>query len=362
MLPGIVNATMSDNPFPNIRAKAFQHADDVKASDILVNSAGFSQIARLFSAGFAEKAIRLHLLSHAIRVGPSQAPGIWKQFVKAAETLAIERIPDLFLMSAPERNAFAMGIERPAIAVTTALADTLTEAELLAVLGHELGHVKCQHMTHKTIAFTLAEYGGDALVNMVPGIGGLLTAAIYAPLFHWSRMAEYSCDRAALLVVRDAEVVARVLAKFGGWSEKLGPVDFEGLRQQAKEYDDLDNDTMSAILKILTKVQSGIYLTHPLPIHRVKMILQWAESDAYKNILDGNYEKMDAPLAARRCPACGTTLSPGDRHCTSCGAVAAAIVAGLPTCAACGRPVPDPRPRFCSGCGGRLDVPGSVAD
>ncbi len=348
--------------FPNISPEAFQHRDDVKASEVLVNTPGFGQVIRHFSGGLTEKGIRLHLLSHAIRIGPKQAPEIWKQFIKAAEALAIEDLPELYVTRDADRNAFAMGIKKPTITMTSALVDSLTEIELLAVLGHELGHVKCRHMVHKTIAFTFAEYGGNELVNMIPGIGGLLTAAIYAPLFHWSRMAEISCDRAALLVVQDPEAVARVLAKFGGWAENFGPIDFDGLQEQAKEYDDLDNDTMSAVLKVINKIQSGIYLTHPLPIQRVRQILQWSQGDQYQDILAGNYAKAEVNATVRRCSTCGGVLNPGDKHCPACGTAQTEVVPGLPTCTKCGRPVAVPRPKFCPGCGNNFSEPGSVAD
>lgn len=53
-------------------------------------------------------------------------------------------VPFVGVIDSPARNAFACGIARKkaVIVVTRGLLDSLTDAELAAVLGHELGHIK----------------------------------------------------------------------------------------------------------------------------------------------------------------------------------------------------------------------------
>ena len=64
----------------------------------------------------------------------------------------------------------------------------------------------------------------------------LTGAALALPLLHWSRMAELSCDRAALLVVQDPSVVARALSKLAGWSiPRLGEINLDEVVRQIKE-------------------------------------------------------------------------------------------------------------------------------
>jgi hypothetical protein len=140
------------------------------------------------------------------------------------------------------------------------------------------------------------------------------------------------------------------LAKLGGWPPSLGEIDFQSLREQGEEYDKLDDDSVSAALKIISMLQSGLYLTHPLPIQRVRRILLWGESHMYQEIRAGNYPRLNQALAAPRCRTCGTAMNPSDLHCTNCGTP---VEAGLadPACASCGRPIPTPRPKFCGGCG-----------
>ena len=45
--------------------------------------------------------------------------------------------------------------------LTTGLVDLLTDSERLAVMAHELGHIKAEHMLYRTMAVTLAELMGE---------------------------------------------------------------------------------------------------------------------------------------------------------------------------------------------------------
>ena len=67
-------------------------------------------------------------------------------------------------------------------------------------------------------------FGVAGIAQMIPVLGSAAMLAVMAPLCYWSRMAELSCDRAALLVVRDSRVVTGMLAKLAGWPGTFGDV------------------------------------------------------------------------------------------------------------------------------------------
>jgi RNA polymerase subunit RPABC4/transcription elongation factor Spt4 len=228
----------------------------------------------------------------------------------------------------------------------------LTEAELLAVIGHELGHVKCQHMLYKTMAYILRYLGVEALNNLLPaGMGRLASLPLQLAILHWERMAEFSCDRAALLVVQDETVVANALAKLAGGSQKIMPeLNLSQILQQAREYDEADEQ----FLEKLFKVNMMLLQTHPFPIVRAKEIVDWSATEQYRAIMRGDYAvdppgaasqpgepvvrvcshcKQTVGRAAATCPACGQAVKKGHLACGQCGLK---VFAGWSACPGCG--------------------------
>jgi len=115
-------------------------------------------------------------------------------------------------------NAYGM---RRSIAVTDSYGKYLSEAELDAVIGHELGHIKYGH-GRKNLLFTLVAFAIAATVFC--GLSALMpisrpwadAVALLAPLlvhFQFGRRLEFEADRTALDVTRSPESTIRALAK-----------------------------------------------------------------------------------------------------------------------------------------------------
>lgn len=83
------------------------------------------------------------------------------------------------------------------------------------MIGHELGHLKCEHGIWVTLATVLANglYRGGLLGSLLADSLGLRRR-----LMQWSRAAEFTCDRAAMLVAQDVNVVVSTLLKLAGGS------------------------------------------------------------------------------------------------------------------------------------------------
>ena len=76
--------------------------------------------------------------------------------------------------------------------------------ELVAVIGHQLGHIQNDHVPYSTALFYL-QHEAKAMVRWVVQPATLALKA-------WSRRAEISCDRAALLASRDLETTLSAVA------------------------------------------------------------------------------------------------------------------------------------------------------
>ena len=158
----------------------------------------------------------------------------------------------------------------PIVVITSALLDRCTDEEVQAIIGHELGHLKCSHSLYLTL-------GGlaSAPLRGLP----LLGSQVEQLLQDWKLAAEYSCDRAALLVSQDVTIVAGAMLKlFGGTSRATNT---QAFMDQSREYEELLKDA-NPMVRASIRMQQR---THPLPVKRIGELESWFRSDEYKAIV-----------------------------------------------------------------------------
>ncbi len=186
------------------------------------------------------------------------------------------------------------------------------EDELMFILGHELGYFKCGHTLYNTMAQNLTYIIG-IISDMTLGIGGLVTQGIQLALLEWSRKAEFSADRAGLLAVQDRGAASRALSKLmapdkGLWKE----INHEDIMKQAKEFEELEKDSLNKIYKFLTTIS----LTHPWTIIRAKEINEWIDEGDYDKVFSMDPNALQEVVAKTKrlssnktlCPDCGHEL------------------------------------------------------
>ncbi|MEM1252941.1 MAG: M48 family metallopeptidase [Cyanobacteria bacterium P01_H01_bin.21] len=260
-----------------LRANHFRHPLDLQATESLKQLPGLELAVRALLRPTAEQFFYLENIATSVLVGPKQLPDIYQLLVEACEILDIET-PQLYIKQHPAPNAytFAMRGKQPFIVVHTSLVELLNERELQAVIGHELGHLKCDHGVYLTLANLIA-----LAASQLP-LGPVLAQNLQSQILEWVRCAEFTCDRAALLVSQEASVVASVLMKLTGGSPTLSPqLNLEAFLEQASAYEDLSQDQLGAFLKQMRTQE----LTHPVPVLRAKEITQWHSTQDYQSLL-----------------------------------------------------------------------------
>ena len=280
-------ATEDLKTFPDLSYHAFQHPLDSKAIASLQKVPGISKALRYVSEKSLERTFLINNVSSNLRVNAEQYPSIYKRYLKMAEVLDVRKLPHLYIDTTATINAYAMGMENYTIVLCSGLIDILDEDELMAILGHELGHVKCEHMLYKTLTHLIMTIGSDVIKQVMPVVGNFLSVGLQLAVLDWNRKAEFSCDRAALLATQNVDCVAGALGKLAGYSSRFNEeFNIDEVEIQAEGYEEIGADSM--ITKAL-KLYSLIQQTHPYPVVRVKEIRAWAESVEYENIMNGNY-------------------------------------------------------------------------
>ncbi|MFH7025748.1 MAG: M48 family metallopeptidase [Heteroscytonema crispum UTEX LB 1556] len=281
--------------YKGISSEAFRHPLDRQAEQALRNLPGFDFLARKFVEFFAERPQLIYLMGNTIQVGPRQYSTIYQIFRECVRDLDIYPEPALFVEQNSQANSYALGQEHPYIVINTGILDLLNEAEIRAVLAHELGHIKCGH----TILIQMAMWArsvASRVGELTFGIGNFVSQGLLLAFFEWRRKAELSSDRAALLVMDDLNTVMSSMMKVTGGSIKYAnECSLQELIKQSQDYQALDESGLNQVYKFLmyTGFQSPM-LTHPFPVERLHYLREWAVSEEYQQIKQGNYQRSPA--------------------------------------------------------------------
>ncbi|ETW96466.1 MAG: hypothetical protein ETSY1_26525 [Candidatus Entotheonella factor] len=266
--------------FPNISPQTWTHPADQAALTALKAIPGVDVLLQKFIGATSETSIRLIHLASAVRVSHRQFPQLHGLLKEACRILDAPYVPELYVAQNPFFNAGTIGVERPFIVLNSAVLDTLTEEEILCVIGHELGHCLSGHALYKTLLQVLLKFMFLAL--QVP-LGATALMGIIAALMEWNRKSELSADRAGLLVVQDPTVSYSLLMKMAGGIQ-ANRMDVNEFFVQAAEYEGGGN-----IFTSLHKFLNVIFASHPFPVVRLTELQTWVNSEAYSNILSQNY-------------------------------------------------------------------------
>lgn len=264
-------------PLTGLKADHFRHPLDWEATKTLRQIPGLDILIRTTLAPLAEQFFYLENIAASVLVGERQLPDLHELLQDACRILDLEP-PQLYIRQHPVPNAytFAMRGKQPFIVMHTSLLELLTPAEIQAVIAHELGHLKCDHSVYLTLANLLTLAAGQ-----LPG-GEVLVQGLQNQILEWVRCAEFTCDRAALLVAQDSRVVASLLMKLSGGSPSLSPkLNLDAFLAQARAYDIASASQLGDMIKQVRTQE----LTHPLPVLRAREIDRWAGSPQYQSLL-----------------------------------------------------------------------------
>jgi Zn-dependent protease with chaperone function len=212
---------------------------------------------------------RTELLGTAVKVTDPQYPRGWAAARAAGEALRV-RVPPVF--AAPSAGIKALGTEdAPHLIVNLELADQLDETELVAAIAHELGHVQNGHILSASALHDLTS-------SAVFFVRWMVQPAIMT-LQAWSRRAEVTCDRAALLAVKDLDRTLAALVKLELGLEK-------GSAFSAEEY--LRTAADAAKKGGLIGRYAELFRAHPYMPKRVQALRLFAGSALFAKVAGGD--------------------------------------------------------------------------
>jgi uncharacterized tellurite resistance protein B-like protein len=205
---------------------------------------------------------RKDLLETAVQLSPKMSPALYRLVERARAQVGVQAPVEVFCFPDPEINAFIIPSngDRISVALSSAAAEKLDDAEILFVLGHEFGHALFNHLELH-----------QGLVD-----GNETLAPVQAMKFYaWHRYAELSADRMGLLACDDFGAAVKAFFKLSsGLSDPRFLQDISESTQQyvALQAESQDNDPMDW------------YATHPYSPFRVKALDLFHRSQAFHRV------------------------------------------------------------------------------
>jgi Zn-dependent protease with chaperone function len=232
-------------------------------------------------------------MSMSVRCGPSQYPTLYNILRESCQVLDMPE-PELYVSNNPFPNAFAGGVERPYITLRSSIVDTLSDEQLYHIVGHELGHIKANHVLYFSVGAVLFAIL-DMLGRRTLGASDIASYALVLAFYEWTRQAEFSADRAGLLVAQGLGLSLETQISLTAGPNRLRHEQSkDAFMDQARAYQDAD--TLDSIGKAVLFMLYGKTFTHPMPVHRAQELERWYLSGAYERIMNGDYGRI--PRAA----------------------------------------------------------------
>lgn len=286
---------MSERPEPGaertvfaaLSSRSFEHPADRAALAAMRRVPGFDTVLRKIIGFVGERGLRYLHLASAVKVGPTQLARLNRIYDECLEVLDMPRSlserPDLFVARTPVVTPGAIGVDRPFVVLQAGALEVFgSDDDLRFLLGHELGHILCDHALYKSMKSVLTNLS-------VTRLGYPFTAialyAILAALEEWDRKSALTCDRAGLLCVQDPDKAYGTLLRMAGGVDPA-ELDLGEIARQAEEYE-AAGDSVDGIFKLLNLLRRS----QPFAVLRAVELQRWVGSGDYARILSGDYER-----------------------------------------------------------------------
>ena len=261
---------------PRLDHTSYEHPFDRKALNALERTPGLTVAGKYVTKQTIERVYTVQYTGSNLRVTAQSYPMMHDYLRYACHILGVQRVPELYVQWGYGINAFTVGAENPIVVLDSGLMDLCDEDEKLFVIGHELGHIKSNHMLYHMMA-QLINY----VIDIVPG-GSLVAAPLRYALLYWDRMSEFTADRAGMLCCQNRDAAVRAFVKMAGLPiSQYGQMNVQSFLQQAKDFDDLDYENLNRFFKLVSILDS----THPWTVMRAAELIKWIDSGAYSKLL-----------------------------------------------------------------------------
>jgi len=273
-------------------SKAYEHPFDKEALARLQKIPGLSTVTNAFLNWTYVRWHIIELQGSNFKITEESCPDLFNLVKEVEATLDISDSPEIYTQWGYSVNGYTTGTRGNTLMVlNSGTVDMLSDEQLRFVVGHEMGHIKSNHVLYHMMAQFF-----PMLAGMVPVVGGFVGTSLELVLMYWYRMSEFTADRAGLLACQDKDAALSAIVKMAGLPLKYyDALNEEAFLQQAEEFGRMHKDFLSGTMQNLSILTS----THPWTVYRAAELVKWVKSGEYDRILS------QTASATKRCCICG---------------------------------------------------------
>lgn len=250
----------------------YEHPFDKMALEKLEAIPLLTKFFKWITTNTVERIYTVQYTGSNLKVTNKNYPEIYQYLEDACKILDLPKVPDLYIEWDYNINACTVGADNPIIILKSGLIDLCTDEEIMFIIGREVGHIKSNHMLYHMMAQVI-----NYFIDATPG-GTLVAGGLQFALYYWSRMSEFTADRAGLLCCQDTEAMAHAFVKMAGLPQKeFKNIKTEAFLQQARDFKMLDYDGMNKVVKFLSIADES----HPWTVMRSAELLKWIDCGEY---------------------------------------------------------------------------------
>lgn len=287
----------------NLQSTQYEHRFDREALESVRKLPGFDSVVNFVLDWTMIKWHVVQLCGSNFHVTKESCPELYNMVHESAETLDIDRLPEIYTQWSYGINAYTTGYKDNTILVLqSGSVDLMPDPELSFVIGHELGHIKSGHVLYHMMVQFFAQIISSTV------LAGKFIVPIQLGLNYWYRISEFTADRAGLLVCQDLEAALGAIMKMAGLPKRyFNTSDPHVFAKQAKEFMTKYGDTTDKIIRNISILDD----THPWTVMRAYELIKWVENGEYDKVLNNN--------AGKICPMCKKAVDPELNVCPVCG-------------------------------------------
>lgn len=250
--------------------------------DLLVDAVkvhSFQDFLAATTGKYREAYNEVENFGEGINVTSESLPAMYQQLLDACTTLGIKDIPAYSTDWYFGPFHYSNGEKKRRIVMMSGCSDLFTDEEMMFTLGHELGHMACQHKPYHMLVECMY------LPFIDEGVFKIWASLIKLPLLEWYRTSDYTADRVGLLCCQDIDVALRTMIKKAGLPQKCyEKIDIESFKQQAIHFEEDFTGISDTIVKALS-IRSSEY---PWLVVRAGKLLEWYNSGEYQRLIDSH--------------------------------------------------------------------------
>lgn len=286
---------MAKKQLLGLSAKEYEHPFDKEALAKLERIPGLGTVTNAFLNWTYVKWHIIELQGSNFKITQESCPELFDLVKEVEFTLDISDSPEVYTEWGYSINGHTTGTKGNTLMVlNSGSIDLLSTDELRYVIGHEMGHIKSNHVLYHMMAQFF-----PMLASMVPVVGGFVGSSLELLLMYWSRMSEFTADRAGLLACQDKDAALSAIMKMAGLPIKyFDSLNEKAFLQQAEEFERMHKDFLSSTMQNLSILTSS----HPWTLYRAAELVKWIKSGEYDRIIS------QTTANTKRCCVCGHVI------------------------------------------------------